>query len=59
MDFIYILIGTPMWEKCNDIIDALDRLGYNTVLDAHTDNNGKTIEYELKIYWDNPREITY
>lgn len=56
----YILIGTPMWNDRFNIIDTLTKLGYETELKSQAgDGKGNIIEYELKIYWDKPRELTY
>ena len=56
----YILIGTPMWNDCENIKATLTKLGYETELTAHAgDGKGNIIEYILKIYWDKPRELTY
>ena len=49
-----------MWTDRDNIRNMLTKLGYETELKPKTgDGKGNIIEYELKIYWDHPRKITY
>lgn len=56
----YIIIGTPIWNDRDNIRNILTNLGYKTELKPQAgDGNGTIIEYELNIYWEHPRKMTY
>lgn len=59
----HILVGiTKLWDAIKNgyIRDTLTKLGYETELKPQVgDGKGNIIEYELMIYWEQPRKMTY
>lgn len=56
----HILIGTSIWDNYKNILNDLTNLGYEITLNPQAgDGKGNIIEYEMKIYWNSPRKMTY